>query len=466
QPLVNHLPAASLEMRSRICDALIKIGRASIPALIKSLDSKDREIKWIAAYSLAQIGADAEASLLGMLKQRKENEEIIYALGIAGRKDSFGPLYDIYISTPGDSVKAWATIALANVLATSYKGIADRTSADKFLNELGDQLKPHMLLSHDTLHALGKIYVERGFTRDSRSFMANIELGVKCFDLSLIERDNAAARAFRLFYGSYIKLMTSKSPEIMNYIDRDVTDLKKEAERSSNKKEIVFLMDKLLKVLRGAYEERGFDFVGSFRAYSELCAQMEPFLDDFYRGDDLKKAKEQPTLHADIGMIQDRIDALLKAFGERDDPESVALAYRLSTEVARLDTGVYDDYRVVESCLKNIVNRMKLSNEEKSDLYFKILLISKNGVSQIQLVLDQMLKGTKAAPVEKAAAVVVKKESRTVGALEYVAIAIIVIALIVVIVLGLNKFGVIHLPFTLPISWLNPSFADILSGVF
>jgi HEAT repeat protein len=469
QPFINHLPAASLEMRSRISDALIKIGRVSIPALTRLLDNKDREIKWIAAYSLAQIGADAEASLLNTLKQRgpQASEEIIYALGLAGRKDSFAPLYDIYISTPDDSVKAWATIALAGILATSYHGIADRASADRFLNELGEQLKPHMLLSYDTLHSLGKIYITRGFSQDSGSFKANLELGVKCFDLSLIEKDNAAARAFRLFYGSYVKLMTSKSSEIMNYIERDVTDLKKEAERSSNKKEIVFLMDKLLKVLQGAYEDRGFDFIGSFRAFSGLCAQMEPFLDDFYSSDDVKRpaAKEQPTLHADIGMIQDRIDALLKAFGERDDAESAAQAYRLSTEVARLDTGVYDDYRVVESCLKNIASRMKLSNEEKSDLYFKILLISKNGVSQIQLVLDQMLKGANLAPMERAA-VEAKKEGRKVSTLEYVAIAVIVIALIAVIVLALNKFGVIHLPFTLPVSWLNPSFADALLGIF
>jgi HEAT repeat protein len=466
QPLINHLPAASLEMRSRISDALIKIGRVSIPTLTKLLDNKDREIKWIAAYSLAQIGPDAEASLLNTLKQRgpQASEEIIYALGIAGRKDSFSPLYDIYVSTPDDSVKAWTTIALASILAASYHSIKDRASADRFLDELGDQLKPHMLLSFDVLHSLGKIYVERGFSQDS--FKANIEFGVKCFDLSLIEKDNAAARAFRLFYGSYVKLMASKSSEIMSYIERDITDLKKEAERSSNKKEVVYLMDKLLKMLKGAYEDRGFDFIGSFGAYSGLCMQMEPFLDDFYTGDDAKKpVKEQPTLHADIGMIQDRIGALLKAFGERDDAESAALAYRLSTEVARLDTGTYDDYRVVESCLKGMVGRMDLSNDEKSDLYFKILLISKNGVSQIQLVLDQMLKGPRPAPAERATAEA-KMEGRKVSALEYVAIVVVVIALIVVVVLALNKFGVISLPFTLPVSWLNPSFADVLSGFF
>lgn len=469
QPLINRLPAAGLELRSRISDALIKIGRASMPALTRLLDNKDREIKWIAAYSMAQIGSDAEASLLNTLKQRgpQASEEIIYALGIAGRKDSFVPLYDIYIATPDDSVKAWATIALASILASNYHSITDRASADRFLNELGDQLKPHMLLSYDTLHSLGKIYIERSFAQDAGAFKANVELGVKCFDLSLIEKDNAAARAFRLLYGSYLKLMTSKSSEIMNYIERDVTDLKKDAERSSNKKEIIFLMDKLLSVLQGAYEDRGFDFIGRFRAYSRLCTQMEPFLDNFYEGDEAKKpaAKEQPTLHADIGMIQDKIDALLKALGERDDSESAALAYRLSTEIVRLDTGMYDDYRVVEYCLKNIVNRMKLSNEEKSDLHFKILLISKNGVSQIQLVLDRMLKGAHVVPAATVP-VEAKKEGRKVGALEYVAIAVIIILLIAVVVLALNKFGVISLPFTLPVSWLNPSIADALLGIF
>ncbi len=356
QPLVNHLAAANLELRSRISDALIKIGRASIPALVKLLDNKDRELKWIAAYCLAQIGPDAEAALLKTLKQRgpQASEEIIYALGIAGRKDSFGSLYDIYLTTADDSVKAWTTISLAGMMATNYYSIGDRSSADKFLNELGDQLKPHMLLSYDTLYSLGNIYIQKGITNDVNAFKTNVGLGVKCFDLSLIEKDNAASRAFRLFYGSYLKLMTSKSSEIMNYIERDITDLKKEAEKSSNKKEIIYLMDKLQKMLQGAYEDRGFDFIARFEEYVGFCKQMEPFLDDFYESEEARKPaiKEQPTLHADIGMIQDKIDALLKVFGDRDDAESAALTYRLSTEIARLDTGMYDDYRVTESCLK------------------------------------------------------------------------------------------------------------------
>ena len=462
QPLVNHLAAAGIELRSRISDALIKIGRASIPALVKLLDNKDRELKWIGSFCLAQIGPDSETALLNTLKQRGPlaSEEIIYALGIAGGKASFGPLYDIYLSTPDDSVKAWSTIALASIMASSYGSIADKASADKFLKELGDQLKPHMVLSFDTLYALGNIYISNGITGDVNAFKANVGLGVKCFDLSLIEKENASARAFRLFYGSYLKLMTSKSSEIMNYIERDVTDLKKDAERSGNKKEIVFLMDRLLKMLQGAYEDRGFDFLGKFPEFMGYCKQMEPFLEGFYDPDDPKKpgAKEQPTLHADIGMIQDRLDTLLKTFGETNDAESAAFAYRLSTEIARLDTGLYDDYRVVESCLKNIIARMKLSNEEKADLQFKALLVSKNGVSQIQLVLDQMLKGLKVTPAEKPQQqpVEVKKASRGISTLEYVVIAIIAILLIVVIVVGLNKAGVIKLPFTMPISWLNP----------
>jgi len=166
-------------------------------------------------------------------------------------------------------------------------------------------------------------------------------------------------------------------------------------------------------------------------------------------------------------MIQDRIDALLRLSVKIDDPELAALAYRLSTEVARLETGVYDDYRAVESCLKNIVGRMEMSNEEKSDLYFKILLISKNGVSQIQLVLDLMAKDARPLPAV-IAPVEVRSNGRRVSALEYVVIAIIALAGIAVAVLALNKFGVIRLPFTLPISWLNPSFADILfsMGIF
>jgi len=469
QPLINHLAKADMEMRSRISDALIKTGRVSIPALVRLLDNKDSELKWIAAYSLAQIGPEAEAALLKTLKMRgpQASEEIIYALGIAGRKDSFSPLYDIYISTPDDSVKAWSAIALANITASSYNTIQDRASAGKFLDELGDQLKPHMLLSYETLYSLGKIYIERAMTTDVAVFKTNVGTGVKCFDLSIIERDNAASRAFRLFYGSYLKLMTSKSSEIMNYIERDILDMKKEAERSSNKKEIVFLMDKLLKVLQGAYEDRGFDFIGNFRGYMDYCKQMEPFLDDFYQAEEPKKpaSKEQPTLHADIGMIQDKIDALIRSFQQRNDTESVAFAYRLSTEVARLDTGIYDDYRVVESCLKSLASRMKLSNEEKSDLFFKIIMISKNGISQIQLVLDRMLKDANVAPpVLKAEITDITEETNNPSNLEYLTMAIIIIIVVAIIVLALNKFDIVPLPFKLPISWLNPSLTDALIG--
>ncbi len=110
---------------------------------------------------------------------------------------------------------------------------------------------------------------------------------------------------------------------------------------------------------------------------------------------------------------------------------------------------------------------MKLTNEEKSDLQFKTLLIGKNGVSQIQLVLDQLLKVMNAvAPVKKEQhAAAVKKEGHTVSVIEYIGIVILVILVIVVIVLALNKFGVITLPFTMPFSWLNPSLAGALAGI-
>jgi len=225
-------------------------------------------------------------------------------------------------------------------------------------------------------------------------------------------------------------------------------------------------MDKLLKMLQGAYEDRGFDFTGNFREYMGYCKQMEPFLDDFYRAEEPKKpaAKEQPTLHADAGMIQDKIDALLKSFEKGNDEESIALAYRLSTEVARIDTGIYDDYRVVESCLKGIVSRMAIPNEDKSDLYFKILLISKNGAPQIQIVLDRMLKEANVAPVVKKAGGEAKDDLKKPGLLEYLAIVIIIILVVAIIVIALHKFNIVPLPFRLPVSWLNPSLADALLG--
>lgn len=487
QPLINHLPAANIEIRSRISDALIKIGRASIPALIKLLENKDRELKWIAAYSLGRIGPDAEAALINILKQRgpQASEEIIYALGIAGRTASFEPLFNIYTATKDDSIKAWATIGLASVVAHNYASIHDKKSADKFLAEVGEQLKPHMLLSFDTLHSLGKIYIKKAITSDQEAFKTNIALGVKCFDLSLIERDNAVAKAYRLFYGSYFKLMSSKSSEIMNYVEKDITDMKKEAERSSNKKETVFLMDRLLQILQTAYADKNFNFAGKFEEFEGICETMEEFLEESAEmSDETKKlsAKELSTLHADIGIIQGKVGSMLQAFGAQDDAESAALAYRLSTELAKIDTGLYEDYGPIEMCLKNIVARMKITNEEKSDLSFKILLVSKNGVQQIEVVVSQILKGLKVTEAltvkkdsglqkssDKAKAKIKVKSEKTVGLKEYIAIAILIVLIVAVLVLALNKFGIVRLPYTFPIAWLNPSeFVDafINAGIF
>ncbi len=52
--------------------------------------------------------------------------------------------------------------------------------------------------------------------------------------------------------------------------------------------------------------------------------------------------------------------------------------------MAKIDTGAYSDYRIAESCLRNITARMKVSAEEKSDLYYKILMIGKNGLPQVE----------------------------------------------------------------------------------
>ncbi len=62
-PLIAHIAPANVDMRTRISDALIKIGRPAIADLIKLLDNNDRDIRWIAAYTLGGIGEDAEAGV-------------------------------------------------------------------------------------------------------------------------------------------------------------------------------------------------------------------------------------------------------------------------------------------------------------------------------------------------------------------------------------------------------------------
>jgi hypothetical protein len=287
---------------------------------------------------------------------------------------------------------------------------------------------------------------------------------VKCFDLSLIEQDNVLARAYRLFYGSYMKLMTSKSPEIMNYIEKDFADLKKEAEKAEHKKEIMLLTAEVLGVLRDAYGDRNFDFAGKFNDFAELCTSVERFLPSATASREEGKKlsqKEIAKLHTDVEIIQRKISLLIERLGAAGDEDSTAQALRLSTELMKIDTGVYADYRIAESCLKNIASRLKLPDGEKSDLLFKVLMIGRNGLPQVDLVVDQMLKNVKAEakPEEKAPQVVTKaqpeKKKQQSHLLEYVIIAALVILIVAVLLIAANKLGYVTLPFKFPISWLN-----------
>ncbi len=464
-PLIAHIAPANVDIRARISDALVKIGRPAIADLIKLLDNNDRDIRWIAAYTLGSIGEDAEPALLKALQARDEKpaEDIIYALGSAGGRNSFSPLYAIFGSTKDDSVRAWSTISLASLTSRCYEDLDEDKTADRFLDALGEQLKPHMLLNSETLLRLGRIYITRSLSVPPEQFPANVTTAVKCFDLSLIEQDNAVARAYRLFFGSYMKLMTSKSPEIMNYVERDFADLKKDAEKAEHKKEIMLLSSEVLGVLRNAYNDRNFDFAGRFDSYVELCLSVERFLPAVTPKEDARKLsqKEIAKLHTDVEIIQRKVSLLIERLGAAGDEDSAAQALRLSTELAKVDTGVYTDYRIAESCLKNIVAKQKLSDDGKSDLLYKVLMIGKNGLPQIDLTVDQLLKGLKveAKPAEKsepaAEKTVLPKEKKKSHLVEYIIIAVLVIMIVAVIVIVANKLGYITLPFTFPISWLN-----------
>lgn len=469
-PLISHIASAGMEVRSRISDALIKIGAASVPDLVKLLEHNDRDIKWIAAYTLGKIGPEAEKALLEALKTRGEKsaEDIIYALGNAGTAEAFTPLFTIFLNTRDDSVKAWTTISLAGLISRNYDSIADTVSMEEFLDSLGEQLKPHMILDSERLLKLGKIYIVRALRATAQEKLgANVTVAVKCFDLSIIESETVLAKAYRLFYGSYLKLMTSRSAEIMGYVERDFTDLKKDAEKTDNKKEIMLVIGDVLSVLRKAYEDRSYNFRGQFAEFVDTCTGIERFipLDEGPRDEPKKLSqKEIAKLHTDVEILQRKINALVDQFGVSGDAESAAQTLRLSTELAKMDTGIYSDNRVVESCLKNIVNRMKVPAEEKSELHFKILMISKNGLPQVETVIDQISKSLNVKPAEqqKEPAKDVKKDTKDKkksGLLEYVIIVVLVVLIAIVLLIAFNKYGIIHLK--LPISWLNKDIATL-----
>jgi hypothetical protein len=474
-PLIAHIAPSNVDIRTRISDALIKIGRPAVPDLIKVLDNNDRDIRWIAAYTLGGIAEDAEAALLKALEVRGEKpaEDIIYALGLAGTPNSFDPLYAVYGSTRDDSVRAWSTIALASLVSRHYEDLLENQSVEQFLDALGEQLKPHMLLSGESLLNLGEIYVARSLAVPPERFAPNATIAVKCFDLSLIEQDSFLARAYRLFFGSYTKLMTSKSPEIMNYVEKDFADLRRDAEKVEHKKEITLLTGEVLTVLRNAYGDRNFDFRGQFDNFAELSMSVERFLPAAtVPRDETKKLgqKEIAKLHTDVEIIQRKISVLIERLGATGDADSTAQALRLSTELAKIDTGVYADYRIAESCLKNIVSRQKLTDTEKSDLLYKVLMIGKNGLPQVDLVVDQLLKNLKVEekPEEKAEPVVAnvlpEKKKKQSHIVEYVLIVVLVILIVAVLLIVANKLGIITLPFQFPVSWLNKDIALLLPG--
>lgn len=486
-PLIDRLASSGTEVRSRISDALIRIGPPGVPDLIKLLEHNDRDIKWIAAYALGKIGPVAEPGLMSALKARGDepSEEVIYALGNAGTADSFLPLHSIHQTTRDDSVRAWSTISLASITARNYREIVDKKIVDDFMDSLGDQLKPHMTLEGGTLFKLGKIYVIKALQPSATDlFATNLTLAIKCFDLSIIESETFLAKAYRLFYGSYIKLMASvtRSQEIIGNIERDFIDLKKDAEKANNKRGIMLSISDVLSILRKAYADRGYDFPGRFMEYMEACASIERFMpiDEGPREKDRKQLsqKESAKLHEDIETAQRKINTLIERFEVAEETDSAAQALRLSTELAKMDTGIQEnDYRVVESCLKNIVNHMKTSMDEKSELYVKILMIGKNGIPQVETVMDQLLKnlspatmatqkpsidkpGTKAKGDKR----MVEAEKKKAMLMDYVIIAVLIILIVLVLVLALNKLNLVHLPFRFsdPLGWLNSDVALFL----
>lgn len=480
-PLISHIASANMEVRSRISDALIKIGNPAIPDLVRLLEHNDKDIKWIASYTLGKMGEDAEKALLKMLSSRGEKspEDLIYALGIAGSASAFSPVYKIYENTKDDGVKAWTIIALCSIVARNYEAIADRKDLDSFIQTLGDQLKPHMLLEGDTLLNLGKIYVARSLNVPSADkFSESLNVAVKCFDLSIIERESTLAKAYRLFYGSYLKLMSSRSPEIMSYIEKDFIDLKKEAERSENKKEIMLITSEILAALRNAYNDRSYNFAAGFASFVELCSSIERFMPmDTVPKEESRKLsqKEMAKLHADTDIIQRKITTLIEKLNATGNTEAIAQTMRLSAELTKFDTGMLSDYRVMESCLKNIVSYMKFPAEEKSALYFKILMVTKNGLPQIESVIDQVLKGletTQALTTTKTDVMAKKEEPKATGkkskTLEYVILLVLIILIIIALLVGLNKYGYITLPFRFPgpLNFLNRETAALFLSSF
>jgi hypothetical protein len=226
----------------------------------------------------------------------------------------------------------------------------------------------------------------------------------------------------------------------------------------------MLLTGEVLGVLRDAYRDRNFDFAGRFKDFAELCTSVERFLSPLTvsreEGKKLSQ-KEIAKLHTDVEIVQRKISLLIERLGSAGDEDSTAQALRLSTELAKIDTGVYADYRIAESCLKNIASRLKLPDGEKSDLLYKVLMIGKNGLPQVDLVVDQMLNNLKAEakPEEKAQPVVAKvlqeKKKKQSHLLEYVIIAVLVILIVAVLIIAANKLGYVTLPFKFPISWLN-----------
>ena len=91
-------------------------------------------------------------------------------------------------------------------------------------------------------------------------------------------------------------------------------------------------------------------------------------------------------------------------------------------------------------------------------------MISKNGLPQVEAVIDQISKSlkveTKADTTTKPADDKSTKEKKKKNMIvEYILIIALVLLIAAVGLLALNRFGIIKLPITFPISWLNRDFA-------
>lgn len=133
--LIEKLTDSDFRVRHDAADALLKIGYAAVPALSEALQDQSKQVRWYAASTLGEIGAEAKAAVPQLIVTLQDEDEYVrriaaYALGKIGVEAALAVPYLIATLQDGDrNLRSVAAYALGKIGAEASAAVPYLTAA-------------------------------------------------------------------------------------------------------------------------------------------------------------------------------------------------------------------------------------------------------------------------------------------------------------------------------------------------